>query len=135
MLRFFLLKKNDVIRYNKNFIWDTTGLNKNDIVHMINICNDNNYELSIYFVQCDSDITKDRITKREKTTTRKYKINVLNLCNDKIIIERNLNQLYVDKKINGYKIFDNSLNKKLTNESFMSSCSDPDFMKKLSSKI
>tara|TARA_B100001250_G_C19617844_1_gene707967 strand:- start:183 stop:788 length:606 start_codon:yes stop_codon:yes gene_type:complete len=131
----FTKEKNDVIRNNKNFIWDTTGLNKNDIVHMINICNQHNYELSIYFVQCDSDITKDRITKREKTTTRKYKINVLNLCNDKIIIERNLNQLYVDKKINGYKIFDNSHNKKLTNEMFMKSCSNPSFMKKLSSKI
>jgi len=131
----FTKEKNDVIRNNKNFIWDTTGLNKNDIVHMINICNQHNYELSIYFVQCDSDITKDRITKREKTTKRKYKINVNNLCNDQIQIERNLNQLYVHKKINGYQIFDNSHNKKLTNESFMNSCSDPGFMKKLSSKI
>ena len=39
----FTKEKNDVIRNNKNFIWDTTGLNKNDIVHMINICNDNQY--------------------------------------------------------------------------------------------
>ncbi len=131
----FTKEKNDVIRNNKNFIWDTTGLNKNDIVHMVNVCNQHDYQLSIYFVQCDSDITKERIIKREKTSKRKYKINVDNLYNDQIQIERNLNQLYVHKKIKGYKIFDNSDNKKLTNELFMCSCSDPGFMKKLSSKI
>ena len=126
----FTKEKNDVINNNQNFIWDTTGLNKNDIVHMINICNQYNYQLSIYFVQCDHLITKERIIKRNKKSKRKYKINIHNLCNDKITIERNLNQLYVHKKINGYKIFDNSDNKKLTKESFISCATDPNFIEK-----
>ena len=46
----FTKEKNDVIRNNQNFIWDTTCLNKNDIVHMINICNDKTMNcLSILF--------------------------------------------------------------------------------------
>ena len=102
---------------------------------MINLCNQYNYQLSIYFILCDFDITKKRINQREKSLNRKYKINEYNLRNYKVLIERNLNQLFVDKKINEYKIFDNSDNKMLTYELFMSSCVKPDFMKKISSKI
>ena len=131
----FTKEKNDVINNNQNFIWDTTGLSKNDIVHMINICNQYNYQLSIYFVQCDHLIAKKRILDRNKKSKRKYKINIHNLCNDKITIERNLNQLYVDRKINGYKIFDNSDNKKLTKELFISCCVQPNFIANLTSKI
>ena len=131
----FSKEKNDVINNNQNFVWDTTGINKNDIVHMINLCNQYNYQLSIYFILCDSDITKKRINQREKSLNRKYKINEYNLSNYKVLIERNLNQLFVDKKINEYKIFDNSDNKILTYELFMSSCVKPDFMKRISSKI
>ena len=131
----FTKEKNDVINNNQNFIWDTTGLSKNDIVHMINICNQYNYQLSIYFVQCDHLIAKKRILDRNKKSKRKYKINIHNLRNDKITIERNLNQLYVDRKINGYKIFDNSDNKKLIKESFIGCCVQPNFIANLTSKI
>ena len=126
-------KKNYVEEMKKNFTTNESvliaqyqGLNVNELDSLRKELR----EKGILF-----KITKNRITKREKNTKRLYKINVDNLCNDQIQIERNLNQLYVHKKIKGYKIFDNSLNKKLTNESFISSCSDPCFMEKLSSKI